>query len=113
MTDFPRGFTLSKLVGGGAPAASITVPATPGISHILDTFTARLISTLPGGAGPVDVTASGLVLTELYLAAAGVDQDGGTGLGIPSGVGLALTVTFSAVTIAGVDQFLLIQGYEI
>lgn len=56
MTDFPRGWTLSELATAGV-TASITVPAIPGVVHVLDAFTASLNAqaAAAGAAGP-DIT---------------------------------------------------------
>lgn len=112
MTDFPRGWTLSNENTGAA--ATITVPATPGVVHVLDNFTARALNQSAGLVVlRVNVTAPAIELTALFPpATTGTDADSESGLDIATAPGAALTVAFTTGP-ASVTEFLLIQGHDI
>lgn len=119
MPDFARGWTLSSIAGAGA-AASITVPATPGVVHILDSLLARLISAAAGAGGGATqlqvVTDPGVVLaTDLgpLVAGAGNDSISLSGLDIAASAGSSLIVRFTVVVPAAFEQDLVIQGHDI
>jgi hypothetical protein len=118
MSDFPRGWTLTvDLVG----AASITVPAIPGVSHVLDAFFAQLGTNAGGGALQVQLSSSDGTFNNMVIghpilpaAAAGSFESAsasGSDLGLAAGPGASLTVFMGAI--AGVTETLVIQGHDI
>lgn len=119
MSDFPRGWTLNNFHAGDGVAASITVAATPGVVHVLDSFVAKMTNNSTAGATASNitvVTAAGTVLTTSVIvagAAVGTDESSFSGLDIASSVGGTIVVSFSAVAAAGITEILTIQGHDI
>lgn len=118
MSGFPRGWTLSTQAGGGF-GATITVPAAPGIVHVLDSLFARIINTGTGASfiPAVRVTTSlGVVLSQLLVCAATIvtsDEVSFSGLDIPSSAGGTIVIDFNAVGLAGYFETLVVQGHDI
>lgn len=111
--EFPRGWTLTSRAVGAGQVASIIVPAVAGVTHVLDTVIARLLGTPGGGGAEFTVLNGAIVLADLYIAVPGVDETVLTDVGMSAAVGAALQVNFNAVSVAGVNQFLVIQGHDI
>lgn len=122
--SFPRGWTKTSSPGAGN-VASIVVPGITGVSHVLDSFEARVSSSLT--TGPVQweilLTSSDLVFNALVIgwlfanAAASatnvvVDTESATGLDMAAGPGASMTVAFQFAS-AAVIPFLRIQGHDI
>lgn len=118
MSDFPRGWTFNSAVGAGS-AAGITVPATPGVVHVLDAIFARLINAGTGASAAVNVTATigavTVVNTQLVVPATVVaaDEFSLSGLDLATAPGGSLVVTFSIAAPAGYAEVLIIQGHDI
>ena len=119
MTDFPRGWTLTNFAAAGV-AATITAPAIGGVVHVLDSFYFRIVQSTGAAASvELDLTSSdgtfaAYVLTILQLSAVAddIDSDSASGLDLAAGPGASLTV-FGSAAVAGVYQFLRIQGHDI
>lgn len=119
-TDFPRGWTISAKAAAAA-AASITLPALNGITHILDSLSAEVVNTGANGAAfEVTVTAGGVVTLTVPLTVGTVtapDVQSGTAsdtsLDISSTSGGTIVVAFTTVTPGNMIQYLLIQGHDI
>jgi hypothetical protein len=114
--EFPRGWILNNQVGPGS-TASVTVPASPGVVHILDAIFARMQNTTGGVEQTVNIqvtTLATVLQVELIMAATiGSDDVALSGLNIASASGGILTVNFSAVTVAGYMQSITAQGHDI
>lgn len=114
--EFPRGWTLVSATGGATPS-SITVPPVPGIIHILDDFSVKIINNGGGLITSVTVTFTGattVTLAFLIVEAAqgSVDSASGSGLGLSSVPGGSLVVAINATT-ASELQLLVAQGHDI
>ena len=116
MSEFPRGWLLTMQAGGGA-LASITVPAVPGVVHVLDSFSAvYTCSAATGTASANNVQITGgplLALLALPGGAVGSDSGGGSGLDYATAPGAALTVAFAGASPGSFFEFLTIQGHDI
>ena len=118
MSDFPRGWTLTAF-GVGA-AATITVPAIPGVVHVLDSFSAKLTNN--GGAAvgdPVQLSSSDGVYSSFQIGqllisatAESVDTDSASDLDLPAGPGASLTITIPNPGVSN-QVFLRVQGHDI
>lgn len=118
---FPDGWTLAFTSGGGV--ASITVPAAPGVAHVLDSFQAKAVSfdTTFAHSFNIQVTSSdGVLNTSVAFvsvnAAASAqvgtsDSASASGLNLAAGPGASVTITFGA-SATSVTEFLLIQGHD-
>jgi hypothetical protein len=124
MTDFPRGWTLQAYAVNGA-SPSITVPATPGVVHVLDSYSAKLMnaSTAAGTLSTLllnssDGAFSGYVLgiigaSQVTSGSVDVDTAGGSSLDLAAGAGASLTIAFGAISLTNSSEWLLIQGHDI
>lgn len=115
--DFPRGWTLSS-VANTAGTVSLTIPACPGITHVITDIDARVvdINAAPGSYGSdVNVLKAGVTLIWtgfVYIAAIpGTDEVtfSGSLSGDTSG---ALEVEFTTAMVANIQQSLSVQGYS-
>lgn len=113
-TDFPRGWLQSNQAAG-AGTASLTLPATPNVAHVLDQLQLRLLNnTAAAIAVNVTITAGTFVITvTLYAAATSQDSLSLTGLDLTAGAGQALTIAFGSAAIANVWQTIIAQGHDI
>lgn len=117
-SEFPRGWTISSDNGGAVGATSITVPAVPGIVHVLDSFDAKMFNATAAVVGAlITLTSSDGIfaafpLGRLDAAAGGTDSASGSGLGLAAGPGASLTIAYSN-GVSGVAEFLVIQGHDI
>jgi hypothetical protein len=118
-TDFPRGWIFSNVQSVGA-TASVTVPATAGVVHVLDSIDAVVVSAAAAAVGvvlQVFVTspAPTLLLGVLALNGGQVQRDeiSLSSLDIATAAGGALTVTFNAASPANYNEFVLIQGHDV
>lgn len=117
---FPRGWLFNS-IANGAGTASITLTGAPGLSHVLDSFTAKLTTygaTIVVGPG-VEILISGnsVYLDQIIIqGTAGqtntdeINLGPGLDLLVPSGE--VLEVLFTSPTIANVMQHLTIQGHD-
>lgn len=119
MTDFPRGWTLQSIVGPAA-TASIIVPATAGVVHVLDSLAASFIASAAAAVAAVAFvqinTGAGLLTYMELVSNGGVvsrDSDSLSGLDLATAPGAALTVTFSGAAPANYAQLIVIQGHDI
>lgn len=119
MTDFPRGWTLSNVANAGS-AATITVPATAGVVHVLDSLTATLVAfaAAAGATAPqiaINTGGGNVIFGAVAFngGATGRDEESLSGLDLATAPGGALTVAFSAVAPANYFQVLVIQGHDI
>lgn len=123
MPDFPRGWTLSSAPAPPA-AASITIPALPGIVHVLDGFTAKLFNSntsfgannhvlLSSSDGAFSSFVLALLATAQPAAATSYQLDSASesGLGLAAGPGASLTISFDGGA-ASFYEFLLVHGYD-
>lgn len=111
MTEFPRGWIITTDVIAGT--VSITVPAAPGVTHILDEFNAKLTVSAAGAATGITVNVDGVPYARLQAQVSAQDEASVSGMDYSSVFGAALTVAFSAVLGAGVAGTLTIQGHDI
>lgn len=118
MTDFPRGWSYEVSPAAGV-AASITVAGVAGVVHVLDAFYALLQNATGAAANNAGISVAldgvtfqtlGLVGVEAAAMAQGTDS--ATELGLAANVGSALIVKFNA-GVAGMNEFLRIQGHDI
>lgn len=114
--EFPRGWTLTA--DSGSPS-TITIPAIPGVAHVLDSIDARLVYTGATTGGELiqlsssGGTYTGLILGRLFCGAANTaDEFAATGLDLAASPGESLTVAFGG-HVAGEAQFLMAQGHDI
>lgn len=116
--EFPRGWTLSA-VAGNPNTASVTVPAVAGVSHVLDSLYAKLISEGGGGgtfAPSITVTVSGILVLTVFLVVGvtvGVDDFQGSDLGLTTTPGNSIVVTFTQPCVATTIEELVIQGHDL
>lgn len=113
--ELPRGWIHTDLTDGSA--ASIAIPAVPGVSHVIDGIYAKLSFSAILGPYQVELTsavtwAGGLTVANLYLPAAGSDDATLSGLGLTGLPGEVLTVKFNSFA-AGVFEMLIVQGHDI
>jgi hypothetical protein len=119
VSDFPRGWTLAV----DQAIASITVPAIPGVAHVLDSVSAKMNSTNAAVGGALvtlsssDGTYNNFVLGHLQtagVAAPGSESDSlsGSDLNLAAGPGASLTIAFSGGG-PGIGETLVIQGHDI
>lgn len=115
---FPRGWTASA--AGLAGPASITIPASPGVAHVLDAFTAAAYA-IAGAAvtGPlINLNSSDGVYVNfplgfIFLGTAPTNDSGsGSSLGLAANPGASITVSFSTWE-ASTFELLTIQGHDI
>lgn len=112
-SEFPRGWVATN--EGNGVIATVTIPASPGVQHVLDSFYARLET---GGVtfSPNVLLASGAFVVQLATlivppAADAVDTDSDlVSMAVPPGA--VLSVTFSSGG-AGIVEFLRITGHDI
>ena len=103
----------------GGAAASITVAALGGVSHVLDSLTARVISFggTTAAAFTLQVTASGFVVLAWTMAitAAAYDKDdiSFSGLDISTLPNTSLVVAFTTAPPVNVAQDITIQGHDV
>jgi hypothetical protein len=116
-SDFPRGWTFSARTAG--TAASITVPAIPGVIHVLDSVNAKIFNGSGGQAGLlVTLTSSDGIFAAFLLGELeavtpnGTDEISLSTLDLAAGAGASLTVAYNG-GIALVNENLLIQGHDI
>jgi hypothetical protein len=117
LAEFPRGWLFSVNVGMGS-TASLTVPATVGVVHVLDAFQALLFAqaaAAAAAAATINITAPALVIGLLGFngGAVGADSASASGMDIATAPGAALTVSFSVAAPANYQHFLMIQGHDI
>jgi hypothetical protein len=120
LSEFPRGWTLTSATTAGA-AATITVPAVPGVVHVLDSLQASLVAVAAAAAGSfIWVTVSWGGFAPIYLTllasnggAIGNESASLSGLDIATAPATALTVAFNAPAAANYNEVLLIQGHDI
>jgi hypothetical protein len=110
--DLPRGWQYGS--GGAVAAPSITVPATPGVSHVLDAVSATMLAGAAVGPFNVTVTSSGgtyngEAVGVLYTSDAGTDGASPSGLNMACMAGESLTVACAS---GGTDVYLQIQGHD-
>lgn len=104
--DLPRGWTYTYY---GSGPASITVPATVGVAHVLDGFSCTSDSSAPADLA-VEVQSSDTyndLIIGLLTAAPG--EADGSGLGLACMPGEQLIVKTNA---SGGSQLLVIQGHD-
>lgn len=118
--QLPAGWTYSAAVG--AVQNTLTVPATPGVTHVLDSFTAKAFSS---GAAltyqeAVQLVSPGIYATAFILgylffvataAAGGIDETNQTLINQMGAAGEQIQVFIPGA--ANVITFLLIQGHDI
>lgn len=116
--DFPRGWTLNNVQLATGSAAQVTVAATPGVVHVLDSVRAKLAD-INAGPGLLTfliqvLTAAGTVEQAIIAAQIpGADEVDLTSLEIASAPGGSIVVAFNGATSAGVFQEITIQGHDI
>lgn len=119
MTDFPRGWTLNTVQKGTGVAPTITVPATAGVVHVLDSLAARIINNSAGAlyvpTVSVVIAAVNVLQDIMVLAAtqAGADTTSFSGLELATAPGGSLIVSFDTGPGAGLSATLTIQGHDI
>lgn len=124
-SDFPRGWTLTSLAGAGS-TASVTVPSATGVTHVLDGFTAKIVSsnTTTASEPQITLTSSDGVFAALTLALLAIgaaaaatnfstDSATETALDLAAGQTASITIAFGVPAIASSNQFLLVQGHDI
>lgn len=114
MGEFPTGWTQTANIAG-VGTASVTLPALPGVAHVLDQLQLRLLNNT-AAAIAVNVTISGpavSITVTLYAAATSQDSMSLTGLDIDAGVNQALTIAFGSAAAANVWQTIIAQGHDI
>ena len=110
MTEFPRGWAQVS----NAPAfalASITIPAVPGVVHVLDQLTLRATNTTATLYGPT-VTV-GAITFQLFAFPNSTDELAMSGLDLASPPGAALVIAFAAVASSGTAHTIQAQGHDI
>lgn len=118
MTDFPRGWTLNNFAAAGT-AASITIAATAGVVHVLDSIDAKLVGVAPAAIfGPfvkIIVAAVTIVQWQLLIPSGtpGTDALSFSGLDIASAPGGTIQVTFDTVAAASTNEMIVAQGHDI
>jgi hypothetical protein len=124
VSDFPRGWIANSVTGTTGVAASVTIPARPGVVHVLDSlffkltvfnFTGSTIVSWQVLAGGVQVLL-GMLSTPATGAGtgAGVDTASLSGLDIVTPVNSTIVAQFTgAVPGAGVYEEVIIQGHDI
>jgi hypothetical protein len=124
MSEFPRGWTISNYNSGTASVATITVPASPGVVHVLDSFNAKLVNSDTAAAHQttVFVSSSDGVLAAFLLALLSTgtavggapvsDESSASGLDLATGPGASMTIAFQS-SAASLFQYLLVQGHDI
>jgi hypothetical protein len=120
VSDFPRGWFLSNDQNASGAAASVVVPATAGVVHVLDSFVLKLWN---GSAAAVTVqvqlSSSDGAFSALGLGRASAgpsnagDSTAGSGLDLAAGPGASLTVAVNNPAGTGVIQNLVVQGHDI
>jgi hypothetical protein len=121
VSDFPRGWTQS--VDGSGAAQSITIAGVPGVSHVLDAFSAKYQNTTAVASTALvrlsssDGTYNNFVLGRVSTAvpAAGSlesDSIGGSELNLVATPGASITVSFSFGA-ANINETLVIQGHDV
>jgi hypothetical protein len=115
-SDFPRGWTFSN-VTINPNTTSITVPAIPGVVHVLDSFTATTVGSVAVGQtitlASSDGVFAGFILALLSQVAGGTADASVSGLDLAAGPGASLTIAYGAVTNAGNENLLIVQGHDI
>jgi hypothetical protein len=118
VSGFPRNWTLTTAVSSPS-TPNLSLPATDGIVHVLDSFYTRIYAAGTAGGGQlVAVQCVGAVTTtigELVIGAnayTGDDQTG-TALDLASSPGGTLVVQWTAPLGANYGGFLVIQGHDI
>lgn len=111
--EFPRGWTSTVIVVGGA---SIVIPAAPGVAHVLDGFTFILDNTSGGATTNVTLSLSSsdgaynsLPIGRAVADAASAGSDSDTDLNLAAGPGASLTISAPAVAV----QHLRVHGHDI
>lgn len=123
MAEFPRGWTFTSYVGP-SQLASITIPGSTGVVHVLDEIDATIAATTAAAAGyAVGVQAAvpglsgGAYLTYLLLADAGgaiaSSSNSLAGMGLAGPPGGAITVQFAIAAAPGYQQLLVLKGYDL
>jgi hypothetical protein len=114
---FPRGWAFSVRTAG--VLASITVAATAGVVHVLDSVDAKMFNGSGAQVGLLvqlnssDGVFAGFQLAELEAVTPnGTDEISLSNLDLAAGPGASLTVTYNG-GIALVNENLLIQGHDI
>jgi len=112
--DFPRDWDLIVPLTVSA-VASITVPAIPGVAHVLTAVNAAIVNNAAHAGIALLVTANGLYLPSLVLAVPGVsavESASGAWTGtLATAPGGALTVALNGSQ-ANLYEFLELQGYD-
>lgn len=118
--SFPRGGSKNVQVGSGT-AASFTIPACPGIIHVLDAFFAKVLAGVGGAAfeGTITLTSS-LGTYSAYplgtIFATGVstsDSSDDPNVNLTSLPGEAMTIAFNGTTPSGDNQLLGVKWHDI
>ena len=96
------------------------MPATPGVVHVLDTFTATILCFAAAGAAftPALAINSGAGFINYALlafsgGAVGTDVQSLSSLDLATTPGGALVVQFNAATLANYNELITIQGHDI
>lgn len=116
-SELPRGATINNTQLGTGTAAQVTIPAAPGITHVLTSIRAKLAD-LNAGPGEltffVQIVITGATTINLLIAAGipGSDEVDFT-CEIPAPAGGVITVAFNGATAANVYQEVTAQWHDI
>ena len=116
--EFPRGWVASSGVASGPATLSLTIPASPGIGHILtnaDVTIASIVAQFVFFEVLVtDANGNVQLILPLTISAAATGEASGSWTGkIPAAVSGLLTVALTPNLIANTQGQMVIQGYDI
>lgn len=115
--EYPRGWTFTiETVGPGA-AASITLPAVSGVTHVLESVHAQILTVVATGVAigvNVDLGTGAVQYGAIQTSGTvpdseRFDQD----IDLPGAIGAAITVALATAPVANEVQYLTIRGHDI
>lgn len=115
-SSFPRGGSVTS-EAAGAGTASLVLPAIPGITHVIDSVSAKLRNNGAAIAQSYDVNLSSTTIglfavCALIVANAAVSDTDSFSGPISGGPGEAVTITFNAAAVAGITELLKVEWHD-